>query len=118
MVVCPERTRCVRPSCTQRQCVTNREWFYWVDGIFLQVVPGSLPLFLPLRDTGFRGLTQDRLGCLNETVARVQAAIHGLAVAQAVSLVGELFGALVLAVAHCVLCTLRRISGGAMSDST
>ena len=51
-----------RPTCTRRQCVTTRELFFWVDVIFLQVALGSLPLFLPLRDTSFSGLTQERLG--------------------------------------------------------
>ena len=39
------------PSFTPRQCVTTRELFFLVDVIFLQVALGSLPLFLPLRDT-------------------------------------------------------------------
>ena len=51
-----------RPPCTPRQCVPTRELFLWVDVIFIQVALGSLPLFLPLRDTSFCGLTQERLG--------------------------------------------------------
>ena len=51
-----------RPPCTPRQCVTTRELFFWMDVIFLQVALGSLPLMLPLRDTSFCGLTQERLG--------------------------------------------------------
>ena len=51
-----------RPPCTPRQCVTTREVFLWVDVILLQVALGSLPLFLPLRDTSFGWLTQERLG--------------------------------------------------------
>ena len=60
-----------RPPCTPRQCVTTRELFFWTDVIFLQVAPGSLPLMLPLRDTSFCGLTQERLGGGDETIARV-----------------------------------------------
>ena len=51
-----------RPPCTPRQCVTTRELFFWMDVIFLQVALGSLLLMLPLRDTSFCGLTQERLG--------------------------------------------------------
>ena len=51
-----------RLPCTPRQCVTTRELFFWMDVIFLQVALGSLPLMLPLRDTSFCGLTQERLG--------------------------------------------------------
>ena len=51
-----------RPPCTPRQCVTTRELSFWVDVILLQVALGSLPLFLPLRDTSFCGLTRERLG--------------------------------------------------------
>ena len=40
-----------RPPCTPRQCVTTRELFLWVDVIRLQIALGSLPLFLPHRDT-------------------------------------------------------------------
>ncbi len=59
---------------------------------------GSLSVFLPLRDMSFCGLTQERLGGRDETVARVYAAFHGLVVMEAVSLVCQLFGALDLAV--------------------
>ena len=86
------------PPCTPRQWVTTRELFFWVDVIFLQVALGSLPLLLPLRDTSFCGFTQGRLGGWDETVARVLAAFHGLVVMEAVSLVCQLFGALVLVV--------------------
>ena len=39
----------------------SRALLFWVDVIFLQVALGSLQLFLPLRDTSFCGLTQERL---------------------------------------------------------
>ena len=58
-----------RPPCSQRQCVTTRELFFWMDVIFFQVALGSLPLILPLRDTSFCGLTQERLGGWDETIA-------------------------------------------------
>ena len=51
-----------RPPCSPRQCVTTRELFFWMDIIFRQVALGSLPLILPLRDTSFCRLTQERLG--------------------------------------------------------
>ena len=50
-----------RPPCTPRQCVTTRELFFSIDVIFLQVALGSLPVMLPLRDTSFCGLTQERI---------------------------------------------------------
>ena len=40
-----------RPLCTPRQFMATRKSFYWVDVMSLQVALGSLPLFLPLRDT-------------------------------------------------------------------
>ena len=51
-----------RPPCSPRQCVATRELLFWMDVIFLKVALGSLPLVLPLRDTSFCGLTQERLG--------------------------------------------------------
>ena len=51
-----------RPPCTPRQCVTTRELFFLMDVIFRQVALGSIPLILPLRNTSFCGLTQERLG--------------------------------------------------------
>ena len=42
---------------------------FWMDVIFLQVALGSLPLVLPLRDTSLCGLTQERLGGCDETIA-------------------------------------------------
>ena len=52
-----------RPTCTPRQRVNTRESFFWVDVISLCIAIGWLPLFLPLRDAGFCGLTHERLGC-------------------------------------------------------
>ena len=66
LTVAPQMLRCrggslsrahsvSRPPCMPRQCVTTRELFFWVDVIRLQVALGSLPLFLPLRNTSFWG---------------------------------------------------------------
>ena len=52
-----------RPSFMPQQHVTTRESFFWVNVVFLSTAIGCLPLFLPLRETGFCGLTQERLGC-------------------------------------------------------
>ena len=52
----------VAPLMFAAVCVTTRELFFWMGVIFLQVALGSLPPILPLRDTSFCGLTQERLG--------------------------------------------------------
>ena len=51
---CPERTRlAVRHVRQPRQCVTARKLLSSVEVVFLDVAIGSLPLFLPLRDTSW-----------------------------------------------------------------
>ena len=100
-----------RPPCTQRQCVTTRELFIWVDVILLQVALASIPLFLPHRDTSFLPAYIGEAGRLRRNCCAI---VGGLSRAG-----GDAGWCSVSCLERSSwLWTLRRISGGAILDIT
>ena len=96
--------------------MATREPFFRLYVELLQVAVGCLPLFLPLRDASLCGLPQERLGRFYKAVARVQTAVRGLEVVEAMSRVHKMFGMTVLTV-NAVVYFSKAMPAGLASDT-